>query len=278
MDELEMVRSGDATMGVEQHGEGPVLALIHAGVFSAWFVPLAAEPALADHTVVRVVRAGYGAMAPPDRHLSIDDHAALCAAVLDERGLSDAHLVGHSSGSLIALALAASRPELVASVLAVEPAPPGAPDPSFASFLHEPIQAALSAGDVTGAFDHFMKIICAADYEAVLRDGLGPGALEVASSESEFFFRDEMPAVLSWQFDDDVAQAITQPVLVLAGGASPPPVWDTARQVTESLPNATLEEVADADHLWPLRDPGGLAERVRRFVREVEGRRARRPS
>ena len=272
MGELEMIRSRGATVGVEQHGDGPVLVLIHAGVFSAWFVPLAAEPALADHTVVRVVRAGYGGMAPPDRRLSIDDHAALCAAVLDERRLSDVHLVGHSSGSLVALALAAARPELVASVLAVEPAPPGPPDTMFRSFVQEPIETAMASGDVATAFDHFMGLVCATDYAVVLRDALGPDALEVARSESEFFFRDEVPAVQCWAFDDDVAQAVDQPVLVLVGGASPPPVWETARMVTDSLPNATLEEVAGADHLWPLRDPGGLAERVCGFVNEVAGR------
>lgn len=272
MGQLEMIRSGGTTIGVEQHGEGPVLVLINAGVFSSWFVPLAAEPALAGHTVVRVVRAGYGGTTPPDRHLSIDDHAALCAAVLDERGLADVHLVGHSSGSLIALALAASRPELVASVFAFEPAPPGQPDPVFRSHVIEPIETAMAAGDTAGAFDHFMRLICATDYEAVLRDALGPDALDAALSESEFFFRDEVSAVHSWQLDDRLAGAITQPALILAGGASPPPVWDTARQISEVLPNAALEEVAGGDHLWPLRDPEGLAERVRRFVQQVEGR------
>ena len=270
--ELEMIRSGGATIGVEQRGEGPVLVLIHAGVFSSWFVPLAAEPALADHTVIRVVRAGYAGIAPPDHHLSIDGHADLCAAVLDGRRLSDVHLVGHSSGSLVALALAASRPELVASVVAIEPAPPGPPDPMFRSFIQEPIETAMASGDVATAFDHFMGLVCATDYEVVLQDALGPGGLEAARSESEFFFRDEVSAVQSWNFDDHLAQTITQPARILAGGASPPPVWDTARMVTESLPDATLEEVPGADHLWPLRDPGGLAERVRRFVQEVEGR------
>ena len=268
----ELIRSGGATIGVEQHGEGAPLVLVHAGVFSAWFVPLAADPALSDHTVIRVVRAGYGAMPPPDRHLSIDDHAALCAAVLEEKGLSGVHLVGHSSGALIALALAASRPELVASVFAFEPAPPGPPDPIFRSFVQEPIEAALAAGDGARAFDHFMQLVCAPDYELVLRDALGPDGLEFARSESEFFFRDEVAAVLAWQFDDVVARAVTQPVLVLAGGASPPPVLDTARQIAEALPDANLEDVAGADHLWPLRDPGSLAERARRFVQEVEGR------
>lgn len=273
MGEQETIRSGGPPIGVEQRGEGgPALVLIHAGVFSAWFVPLAEEPALTDHTVVRVVRAGYGDLAPPDRHLSIDDHAALCAEALDERRLSGVHLVGHSSGSLIALALAASRPDLVASVVAYEPAPPGQPDPDFRSHVIDPVEKAMAAGDSAGALDHFMRLVCAPDYEAVLKDALGPDALDVVRSESEFFFRDEVPAVLSWQFDDHLARAITQPALLLAGGASPPPVLETARLIAESLPNATLEVVDGADHLWPLRDPSGLAERVRRFVQEVAGR------
>ena len=270
--QLGTVESGGATIGYEVRGAGPPVALIHAGVFSAWFTPLAAEPALGGHTVVRLVRAGYGGGAPPERHISIDDHAALCAAVLDEVGLSDVHLLGHSSGSLIALALAASRPELVSSVLAVEPAPPGQPDPTFRSLVVEPVQDAVAAGDTALAFDHFMRIVCAPDYASVLRDALGTDALEAAQAESEFFFRDEVPAVLSWPFDDRVASAVTQPVLLLAGGASPPPVLETARRVAVSLPDATLDIVDGADHLWPLRDPAALAERARRFAQEVAER------
>ena len=271
--ELETIRRGGATIGVEQRGEGPVVVLIHAGVFSAWFVPLMTEENVrGHHTVVRVVRAGYGDMAPPDRHLSVDDHAALCAAVLDDGGLSGVHLVGHSSGALIALALAGARPDLVASVLAYEPAPPGQPDPVFRSLVIEPVETAMAAGDTGRAFDHFMRLVCADDYESVLRDTLGPDAIETARRESDFFFRDEVPAVLSWQLDDRLTQGVTQPVLLLAGDASPPPVQETARLIAESLPGATFDVVAGADHLWPLRDPEGLGGTVCRFVQEVSGR------
>lgn len=64
-------------------GDGAPILLVHAGVFGAWFAPLAVDPALRDFRVVRMLRAGYTSGSPPTGHLSIGDHAAHCAALLE---------------------------------------------------------------------------------------------------------------------------------------------------------------------------------------------------
>lgn len=44
----------------DRGGTGDALLLVHAGVFSGWFIPLAKRPHLDGLRVVRIVRAGYG--------------------------------------------------------------------------------------------------------------------------------------------------------------------------------------------------------------------------
>src|SRR5918998_1739657 len=98
-------------------GAGDPILLIHAGVFGAWFAPLAEAPELEGFRVIRVVRAGYTDGPPPSSHLAIGDHARHCAALLDALGVGQAHLVAHSSGCLIALQVAMDRPEAVRSLV-----------------------------------------------------------------------------------------------------------------------------------------------------------------
>ena len=54
------VETGDGQIVTfHDQGEGAAVLLIHGGVFADWFVPVAAEPALADQRVVRVRESSY---------------------------------------------------------------------------------------------------------------------------------------------------------------------------------------------------------------------------
>lgn len=250
-------------------GAGEPVLLIHGGVFADWFVPVAVDPALADHRVIRARRAGYTHGPSPVRHLTIEDHAQHCAALLDHLGVESVHVVGHSSGALVALALATGRPDLVGRLVLIEPARAGDswPAPDDARQLLEPLTDAARAGSVSAAFDAFMSIVCAADHRAVLDASLGPAGLPRWEQESTFFFTDEMPAVLDWPFDAVAASCIRQPVLVVQGGNSPPPVHEAMTQLAGWLPNATVETIPGSDHMLPLRDPAILAATVAQFIR-----------
>jgi pimeloyl-ACP methyl ester carboxylesterase len=101
--------------------EGEPILLVHAGVFADWFLPLAESDTLRGFRVIRVRRAGYGPT-PPSAPVSIREHARHLAALLKLLNLGKAHVVGHSSGALIALQLAADEPEKVQSLILIEPA------------------------------------------------------------------------------------------------------------------------------------------------------------
>jgi pimeloyl-ACP methyl ester carboxylesterase len=271
-EDMERLRLSGGDIEYSDRGDGQPILLVHAGVFADWFLPLAASPVLEGFRVIRMRRAGYTSGSLPAEHLSIGAHGRHCAALLDTLGIEQAHVVGHSSSALMAVELAADRPELVRSLVLVEPASaPSLASPADAEIDRRvlgPALAAAAAGDVGTAFDTFMSIVCAPDYREVLEAALGPDGLRAAERDSEFFFADEVAAVLEWSFDKTVAGGVRQPVLLLQGGASPPPVHHVVARLATWLPQAQVKTVDDADHLLPLRDPATLAELTADFANQ----------
>ena len=131
------------------------------------------------------------------------------------------HVVGHSSGALIAIQMAIDRPTLVQSLMLIEPAACGPFQVTAFAELGErflgPAMGAFAAGDLQGAFDTFMRGVCGDRSREIIEQTLGRAGYEQAVRESSFFFRDEVPACLQWQFVS-TKEPIRQPVLVLEGG------------------------------------------------------------
>ncbi|MGQ0573900.1 MAG: alpha/beta fold hydrolase [Pseudonocardia sp.] len=268
---LQRLDVGEATIEFTDRGNGEPVLMIHAGVFAAWFPTVSADPAMQALRRVAPVRAGYDSTAPaPCRHLTLADHAGHCAAVLDGLGIGQAHVLAHSSGSLIGLQLAADRPDLVRSLVLVEPAAalsllPPEVAAGFGQFVRSVMDTA-AAGDLATAFDTFMLRACAEDYHSVLVDALGLDGVAQAERDCGFFFRDEGPAVLEWSFPASARSRISQPVLLVQGGASPPIVHGVVARIAEMLPNAEIMTAHGADHLLPLRDPATLASMAAGFM------------
>ena len=249
--------------------QGEPVLLVHAGVFADWFEPLATSPSLDRYRVIRVRRAGYLPDEPPAHHLTIGDHARHIAMLLDALGIRAAHVCGHSSSALIGLQFAMDRPDSVASLILIDPAP-GAVlrAPSQASFtdtVAKPALAAAMAGNVDEAFDTWMAGV-AADYRMVLEASLGPDGYRHAVTQSRFFFRDELPAVREWALDRDRAASLAQPVLLILGGKSPNNFRDMVVLLAGILRRVEVSEVDGSGHLLPLQDPDGLAKLITDFA------------
>jgi pimeloyl-ACP methyl ester carboxylesterase len=234
-------------------GRGAPIALIHAGGFADWFLAVAGILRNRGFRTVRFRRAGYGDTAPPSG-LTLSDHAAHGAAVLDHLEISNAHVVGHSSGALVALDLAASRPDLVERLTLLEPAPGGPfapPRPPHDETALPPMSS--------DPFDAFMTMACGPGFLPVLADALGPDGLERARIESSYFLAEEIPAVETWPFDADTARKITQPVTLMCGNASSPFYREVCDRLCDMLPCGELITVDGGDHLYPLRRPAEFA-------------------
>lgn len=256
-----------ANMEYDERGAGEVVYLVHAGVFSSWFAPLFAEPALDGFRVIRPVRQGYGGVRPPDEPKSLAAHARSCAALLRELGVERAHWVGHSSSCCIGLQMALDDPKLVASLILFEPAKPSGPvRAAYTSSYIGPSLQAAARGDVAEAFDLFMRGPGGDGYRKLLTECLGDDGVAAAERESAYFFADELPAVGAWSFGSAEAERISVPVLLVSGSETRPWFPDNIAVLAAMLPNARTVTMPGTDHLAPLTHPDLLANVIAEHV------------
>ncbi|MGN5635676.1 alpha/beta fold hydrolase [Streptomyces sp. AC154] len=116
----------DGDIHVCQDGpcDAPALLLIHGSASStrSWdqLVPLLAG----SHRVIRIDLLGHGRSAKPaDGSYALLDQAGRAGTVLDRLGVEHAVVVGHSSGGVVATALAEERPDLVTALALVNTGP-----------------------------------------------------------------------------------------------------------------------------------------------------------
>jgi len=263
----------DVAIEFIERGRGEPIFLVHAGLFSDWFRFVGESQNLDRFRVVRLRRAGYGHI-QPTRHLTLADHGRHAAALAEHLCAGEPiHWVGHSSSCQIVLALAIERPMLVGSLMLLEPAAADAFQVPASAALGPFLGAAMAAfqsGDVTAAFDSFMRGVCGEGYREILEARLGTSGLEQAIRESTFFFRDEVSAVLESQFGSAEAGKIRQPVLCMEGGAQPPHLTSFSRQISqrtvELLPQTEVVIIPGVNHALPLQDPEAVAHVIASFV------------
>ncbi|MGW2651766.1 alpha/beta fold hydrolase [Streptomyces sp. NPDC001393] len=116
----------DGDIHVCQDGprDAPALLHIHGSASStrSW------NPIVAlltgSHHVIRIDLLGHGRSAKPaDRSYAIPDQARRAGVALDRLGVEHAVVVGHSSGGVVATALAEQRPDLVTALALVNTGP-----------------------------------------------------------------------------------------------------------------------------------------------------------
>ncbi|WP_439388271.1 alpha/beta fold hydrolase [Ideonella sp. YS5] len=103
-----------------ERGEGPAVVLIHGN--NVWWRDFLASGLIdllsRKHRVIAFDRPGFGhSQRPRDRLWTPSAQASLIAAALGKIGVTDAAVVGHSMGAMVALALALDHPEMVRSLV-----------------------------------------------------------------------------------------------------------------------------------------------------------------
>lgn len=108
-----------ADMAVCESGTGRALLFVHGQPgLGEDFRPVG-NLLESDHRLLLPDRPGYGESGKDP--VSIAENARLLAQLLDEQNVVDATVVGHSYGTAIAIVLAATRPELVSTLVLVGP-------------------------------------------------------------------------------------------------------------------------------------------------------------
>jgi 3-oxoadipate enol-lactonase len=255
------IHLGATRVHVQEWGNGPVLLCLHGlGGGSHFFAALG--PALAGMCRTIAVDLPGSGLSPSAHAVSFDGFAELVIRVLDHEDASNACLLGHSMGTIIALEAVRQAPGRMRGLIAVG----GLPEPL------PPARARLN----TRA-------------EAVRHGGLaGLGEVAAAANFSQRtqHERPELTALFARLFEMQVAEAYAATTEILARWtARPLPSLtdvrclaitgredlyappEAVREFAETLPPGTeVEIMEDCGHLPFLERPQAFAALVERFI------------
>lgn len=241
------VTSTDGTkIAFDRLGEGPPLLII-GGMFCARQTTRAlAEQLALQFSVVNYDRRGRGESGdtvPYAVEREVDDLAALIA----ETG--PASLYGHSSGAGLAIHAAARPLPLIRLVLHEPPYGPDDEDArQHASQLDAGVRAAIETDRRSDAIELFLS---AAGVPGDLLEQMTTDAAMLGVAPTMPYDLEVMGNRCGGTIPDRLVATIDIPTLVIAGGASPDFFRDTARRLTELLPNGSLAVVPGQDHNAP---------------------------
>nr|WP_306254914.1 alpha/beta hydrolase [Ornithinimicrobium cryptoxanthini] len=225
-------------MEVRASGTGEPVLLIQTALAPEEVAHLAREPVLADrHRILDLRRRGYGASSPASGPGSVTRDAADCLAVLRATQCPPAHVVGASYGAAVALELFALAPEMVATLVLLEPPPVhGSSGPEFLAACSELSTVFVERG-VTVALDEFTRTLRSRTRWAKERPMCDPEVVAAVERDATTFFMVDIPALMSWRLDPTQLTAREPPVLYLGGGSSHPWFEDQAAWVASLFPH-----------------------------------------
>ncbi|HEX2232814.1 MAG TPA: alpha/beta hydrolase [Thermoleophilaceae bacterium] len=265
---MESVKVNGLELEYELIGSGEPMLLI-SPVLADGFLPLVSEPALADrYQLIRYHKRGWVGSTHTPPPVSVADHAADAAALLDQLGVPRAHVAGHSSGAAVAVQLALDHPETVHTLTLLELSLLSVP--SGDAFLDQagPAFEAYASGDHSGALAMFTSGVSGLDWptcQALLEERM-PGAVEQAIRDADTFFGIELPALTEWVFGAEQAAAIRRPVLSVLGSETQPLWVEIAELLRSSLPHVEECTIDGAGHLLQIQRPEPVARGMAEFL------------
>lgn len=266
MPTLELPHARIAYSDDDQGGE-PIL-LVHGSLSADWFALVGRALSRLGYRVILLHRAGYGDSEDLGTETTVADYAEHCVEVLNACGVSTAHVVGHSSGADIALQLAFGHPDLVSSLILLEPAFPFAPDEPPNTSAREAGQAARD-GDFDRAFDIFLTGACGPNYQELFLRQLGEDGLSCATASANYFFTTEASAFRTWTCTRAYLASVRSPVLLVVGGAGQrlgTPHLARSKNLAHQLPDSRVIVLPKVSHAMPLECPALIAHTIDDFV------------
>jgi pimeloyl-ACP methyl ester carboxylesterase len=206
---------------------------------------------------------GFGESEPPQQAWDVDSYARFMVHFLDELAVERAHLVGHSHGGRVSIALAADEPQRVGRLLLVDSA--GIPPKRGLRYRRRVAVAKLgrAVAAVGGAPGRRLQERMRA--RVASRDYL----------EASEAMRGTFRAVISADLSDRLARIAAPTLLVWGEEDDDTPLW-MAKRMEALIPDAGLVVLDGAGHYSYADSPGQFRAVARRFLLEQPREAARR--
>jgi pimeloyl-ACP methyl ester carboxylesterase len=252
-------------MVVEDEGEGDAVVCVHGlGGSASSFTPL--MPVLARHRVLRIELPGSARSQRAEGPLSMARYAEAVEAACSRAGVTRAHLVGHSMGTIVCQHLAVQAPKLVRSLALFGPL--AAPTDAARSAMRARAAKARSEG-LTGMHEITLALLQA----ALSADTRQRQPLAVAFVRESLMRQDGEAYARSCEALADAQPAaldrITVPVLLLTGdedGVAPPQAVRALADRLHAAPSARVVVLPRCGHWTPIERPEDCARELREFL------------
>jgi pimeloyl-ACP methyl ester carboxylesterase len=265
---MKSVKVNGIELEYEVTGSGEPLLLI-SPVIADGVLPLFSDPALTDrYQLIRYHKRGWSGSTHTPPPVSIADHAADAAALLEHLNIPRGHVAGHSSGAAVAAQLALDAPERVHTLALLELTLFSVPiGPAFLEQAG-PVLEAYARGDAPGAVAAFLTSVSGldwADCQATLEKHV-PGAVANAIEDADTFFGIELPSLIEWTFGTEQAAAIDRPVLSVLGSRTEQLWVEIAEFLRSSLPDVEECKIEGVGHFLHMERPEPVARAIAEFV------------
>jgi pimeloyl-ACP methyl ester carboxylesterase len=231
----------------------PALVFIHGWCCDRSYFAPQVDHFSASHRVVAVDQRGHGKTPPADDgDYSVAAFAGDAAELIRTLGLDRPVVVGHSLGGVVALALAASQPDLVRGVVMVDPAP------------------IVMSNEMKAMFGQIASLVATVDGRKAFVAGMFAPMDDQARKEQIVAGMSSMPddvAVAAvaglGQFDGPAALRTIRCPIATIGSISP---TNTQAQLQEHCPHLLVAQTLGAGHFNQLEVPDQVNTMIERFL------------
>jgi len=247
------IDAGGHRVHVDISGNGPPDLVCLHGLVDSVAIWDRVTPSLAERgRVVRLDQRGHGRSEAPPGPYRREDLASDVAAVLADRAIERAVLVGHSMGGIVSMTTALCHPDRVAGLVLI----------GTASQCNEKVAGWYERIAVAGERDGNAGL-ARAIYGEKTRKQIAGDAQGIAhvTRTLKSLYEDPLTPKLS---------AIRCPVLLVVGEKDPMGPKASAI-ISEGLPDARLEIIPDCGHWVHVEQPEVLLDAFDRFAPRIQG-------
>ena len=253
---MPILEQPDGRIAFSDTGNGDPVVMLHCTSASGSEWSRLGDLLRTDYRAIAPDQWGCGASDgwPGRRPFGLADEAAPVIAIL--QGLErPAHLVGHSYGGAVALRIARTAPDLLASLTLVEPSSihvlRGASDAAKLvaeiSMVSEAVAEASREGDFWGGMRLFVDYWSGAGAWAALPDS---AKSKMASRLPKVLL--DFSALLNEPCSLEAYKQVTAPTLLVFGGRSPGPSRRIVDMLANVIPKVSARSIPGAGHMSPV--------------------------
>ena len=255
-----------------EEGEGEPLVFVHGalGDYRTW-EPQIAALAGEYRAISYSRRYHWESTAPGDgTDYSYPLHAEDLTALIKSLAAGPLHLVGHSYGGFVAAMVAQQQPELVHTLVLVEPATFG--------LLRDPAQRQSAKEGFGRAFAAALPLLEAGDREGAVRQFInfvrGDNSFDQLPETDRHRLVDNAHTLKLMTFNPvhrfgrEEAQQIRARTLLVEGDKSPDFFRGTIAELAGCIPHATIATIGGAGHMSPRDNPQAFNRAIQNFLRE----------